>query len=64
MVAFLNPSLKRFISHYPEGMALLKKIRSTFRSPTGRRYGPQFIDLGISIGEELYRVILSDFAKR
>jgi hypothetical protein len=42
-------------------MALLKKIRGTFRSRTGRRYGPQFIDMGIAIGEELYQVILTDF---
>jgi len=61
MVDFLNPPLSRFIDHYPEGMARLKKIRTTFRSQTGRRYGPQFIDMGIAIGEELYRIILSDF---
>jgi len=64
MVAFLNPPLGRFVRHYPKGMALLKKIRTTFRSATGRRYGPQFIDLGIAIGEELYEIIMSDFANR
>jgi hypothetical protein len=61
MVGFLNPPLDVFLDHYPKGMTLLKKIRGTFRSRTGRRYGPQFIDMGISIGEELYRVILADF---
>ena len=61
MVGFLNPPLEAFVAHYPNGMALLKKIRGTFRSPTGRRYGPQFIDIGIAIGEELYQVILDDF---
>lgn len=61
MVDFLNPPLSRFMDHYPKGMAMLKKIRATFRSQTGRRYGPQFIDMGIAIGEELYRIILSDF---
>ena len=50
MVGFINPPLKTFVSHYPKGMALLKKIRGTFRSRTGRRYGPQFIDVGIAIG--------------
>jgi hypothetical protein len=45
-------------------MALLKKIRDTFRSRTGRRYGPQFIDMGIAIGQELYEVILADFVSR
>ncbi len=61
MVGFLNPPLSVFVDHFPKGMALLKKIRGTFRSRTGQRYGPQFIDMGIAIGEELYQVILSDF---
>jgi hypothetical protein len=61
MVGLLNPPLDAFVAHYPKGMALLKKIRNTFRSGTGRLYGPQFIDMGIAIGEELYQVILTDF---
>ncbi len=61
MVGFVNPPLKTFVSRYPKGMALLKKIRSTFRSRTGKRYGPQFIDMGIAIGDELFQKILVDF---
>ncbi|BBO83452.1 HD domain-containing protein [Desulfosarcina ovata] len=61
MVSFSNPSLKTFLDHYPAGMAILKKIRKTFRSRTGRRYGPQFIDMGLAIGEELYEIILTEF---
>lgn len=62
MVSFLDPPLKTFVAHYPEGMTLLRKIRGTFRSRTGKRYGPQFIDMGIAIGDELFRVILTEFA--
>jgi len=54
MVALSNISLERFVALYPRGLNFLRKIRHTFRSPTGRRYGPQFIDLGLAIGEELY----------
>jgi hypothetical protein len=61
MVGFLNPPLEAFVDHYPKGMALLKKIRNTFRSRTGRIYGPQFIDMGIAIGEELYQIILNNY---
>ena len=64
MVNFLNPPLDAFLDHYPKGMALLKKIRGTFRSRTGRRYGPQFVDTGIAIGEELYQVIMADFVNQ
>ncbi len=62
MVSYHDVPLDRFLSHYPRGMAYLKKIRNTFRTPTGRRYGPQFIDLGIAIGEELHELIYREFA--
>jgi len=61
MVSFRNPPLKTFIDHYPKGMKGLEKIKHTFRTQTGRKYGPQFIDIGIAIGEALYRVILEEF---
>jgi hypothetical protein len=62
MVAFRLPTLREFVSRYPTGMDALARIRSTFRTPTGRIYGPQFIDVGIAIGAELYRVIQSEFS--
>jgi hypothetical protein len=61
MVEILSPPLNVFIARYPKGMNLLRKIRYTFRSQTGKKFGPQFIDLGICIGEELYEVIRSEF---
>lgn len=63
MVAFYNTSLSRFIDYYPQGMKGLQLIKSTFRTPTGKKYGPQFIDIGISVGEELLRFILDEFKK-
>ncbi len=61
MVSFMNPPLETFIAHYPKGMKGLKRIKQTFRTQAGQRYGPQFIDIGLAIGEELYRVILEEF---
>ena len=61
MVSVLNPPLDQFIRRYPQGMQTLARIRDTFRTTTGMRYGPQFIDLGLAIGEELYQVLLSEF---
>jgi hypothetical protein len=57
MLAYRDVPVDRFLTHYPQGMAFLKKIRNTFRTNTGRQYGPQFIDLGIAIGDELYKVL-------
>jgi hypothetical protein len=62
MVAFFETPLSRFIDYFPKGMEGLQKIRHTFRTQTGKYYGPQFIDIGISIGNELYRVICTEFA--
>jgi hypothetical protein len=38
-----------------EKMKGVGKIKETFRTDTGRRFGPEFIDLGMQIGEEIYR---------
>ncbi len=53
MVSFSKTPLSKFMTHYPRGMKMISSIKSTFRSATGRLYGPQFIETGIAIGEEL-----------
>jgi hypothetical protein len=63
MVSFFKPSLNEFMDRYPQGMEGIEKIRSTFRTPTGKKYGPQFIDLGVAIGQELYEVIKVEFSE-
>lgn len=57
MVEGLEPSFETFLAHYPEGMEYIEKIRNTFRTATGRAYGPQFIDMGLCIGRELLAYI-------
>ena len=63
MVSFLNPPLSKFMARYPQGMEGLEKIKTTFRTKTGKQYGPQFLDLGLAIGRQLHAVILSDFSE-
>jgi hypothetical protein len=62
MVSYFNPPLAEFIKGYPQGMQKLEVIKTTFRTATGKKYGPQFIDLGLAIGEELYGVIKTEFS--
>jgi len=62
MISFYNPPLSKFIARYPQGMEGLEKIKTTFRTQTGKKYGPRFIDLGLAIGEKLYAVIQSEFS--
>ena len=62
MVSYFNPPLSEFMNGYSKGMEKLEKIKRTFRTATGKKYGPQFIDLGLAIGEELYHVIKTEFS--
>lgn len=39
---------------FPRSMEGIKQIRSTFRTRTGKAYGPDFIDRGLEIGRKLY----------
>ena len=63
MISVYNPPLDKFMLRYPKGMAGLEKIKTTFRSQTGKKFGPQFIDLGLAIGRQLHAVILSEFSE-
>lgn len=63
MVSFYNTPLSKFMARYPQGMEGLEKIKATFRTDTGKKYGPQFIDLGLAIGQTLYDVIQTEFSE-
>ena len=54
-------SVETLISFFPSGLESLRKIRSTFRTKTGKRYGPDFIDRGLRIGERLYGALRDAF---
>ena len=62
MISFYNPPLSKFMARYPQGMEGLEKIKTTFRTQTGKKYGPRFIDMGMAIGEKLYGVIQTEFS--
>ncbi|OQY57360.1 MAG: hypothetical protein B6245_17120 [Desulfobacteraceae bacterium 4572_88] len=62
MVSFFKTPLPKFIDLYPKGMDKLASIKDTFRTDTGKKYGPQFIDIGLAVGQELYEVIRTEFA--
>ena len=62
MASFLKIPVVKFMELYPGGMKTVAKIRHTFRTDTGKKYGPQFIDIGLAIGKELFDVINRDFA--
>ncbi len=64
MVASAGLTPEALLARWPLGIESLARIRHTFRTPTGRRYGPQFIDDGIAIGSELHRLLSQEVARR
>jgi len=43
-----------FLENYNKGIDYIKRIKKTFRTATGRKYGPEIIDMGLQIGKVIY----------
>jgi len=56
MADSLSLSPGTIFRHYGKGIEGIERIRHTFRTGTGRAYGPDFIERGLEIGRELYRI--------
>lgn len=54
MVEARGTPLEALHRTFKEKMKGIEKIKETFRTPTGKRYGPEFIDMGITIGNAIY----------
>jgi hypothetical protein len=50
--------LSVLMGRFLKGMEGVDRIRGTFRSDTGRRYGPDFIERGMEIGRKLYEELM------
>ncbi|MHB8092980.1 MAG: HD domain-containing protein [Syntrophales bacterium] len=52
--------LCELLPKFPAGMQGVEKIKESFRTATGRRYGPDFIERGLEIGRRLYAILTTD----
>ncbi|MCP3952388.1 MAG: HD domain-containing protein [Desulfobacterales bacterium] len=57
MVSFADIPIAVFMAKYPEAVQRLADISETFRTDTGKKYGPEFIDQGLEIGQQLLAFI-------
>jgi hypothetical protein len=57
--ARIAPLIRRF----PKGMEGISGIKETFRTETGKIYGPEFIELGLKIGGKIYRFLEERFSE-
>jgi len=55
MVGPTGIPMEALLRHFRTGMEGIMRVASTFRTPTGRVYGPDFIARGLEIGERLFR---------
>jgi hypothetical protein len=51
------------ILRFPKGMEGILGIKETFRTETGKIYGPEFIELGLKIGEKIYQFLEGRFSE-
>ena len=42
------------MKYFPRGIEATERIRETFRTRTGKKYGPDFIDRALEIGRRIY----------
>lgn len=57
--ARIAPLIRRF----PKGMEGISAIKETFRTETGKIYGPEFIELGLQIGLKVHQFLLERFSE-
>ena len=61
MMDYQALSPRDLIGKFPWGMSGTVRIIETFRTPTGRQYGPEIIETGMAIGKEIYRYLLQHY---
>ncbi len=62
MVEPFNIPIPVLLKGFQRGMDVIERIRTSFRSRTGQEYGPDFIDMGMNIGLEIYKELLVEFS--
>jgi hypothetical protein len=63
MVNHYRMTPRSLIEKFPWGIAGILRIQDTFRTPTGRQYGPEIIEAGVVIGKEIYRYLIAHFGE-
>ncbi len=62
MIASRGIPLQALLPRLLPGIEGIRKIRDSFRTPTGREYGPDFIDRGLTIGRRLHAALTARIA--
>ncbi|MFC1825246.1 hypothetical protein ACFL9T_21250 [Thermodesulfobacteriota bacterium] len=63
MVAPRKIPLKVLLDHFLPSLRGIEKISETFRTPTGRKYGPDFISRGLKIGKLVHAELVQRYVQ-
>ncbi|MBU1001269.1 MAG: hypothetical protein KKE73_01970 [Proteobacteria bacterium] len=55
MCDYNDISVRELLVRFPDGLEMIKKIATTFRTSVGQTFGPQFIELGLSLGQDIFK---------
>ena len=61
MIEPLGITMRQMVAGFERGMAAIDRIKDSFRTDTGRLYGPDFIELGMDIGAEIRDALAERF---
>jgi len=61
MVEPFNVPLPALLKGFQHGMDVIERVKSSCRSNTGKEYGPDFIEMGIRVGVEIYEELCVGF---
>lgn len=59
MLAPRGISLQALLPRFLPSLEGIRKVRESFRTPTGKEYGPDFIDRGLLIGRRVYAELIN-----
>lgn len=52
-------TLQQILDRFPAGLEVIASVQNTFRTAAGKIYGPEFIDIDLTIGKKIYQKIQS-----
>jgi hypothetical protein len=61
MMNYQQTDIAELVGRFPWGLDGILRIKDTFRTNVGVQYGPEFIDLGVRIGKEIYQHLQRHF---
>jgi hypothetical protein len=60
MASFYKAPFSMFRKAYQQGIEAIERIKDTFRTPTGRTYGAEIIDMGLAIGRRVISPLIEE----